>query len=87
MTGLERVTVLGPNLPSHLAQQGDYHVHHDGCEHLRRDAYRLLDQHTFAAASRRDVAELIYGDIAAENDADPSDYLDEFYFAPCVGLS
>lgn len=91
------VTVLGPNLPGKLQDQGDFHVHAAGCAHLNKSPLRQIkwERYEMNAASETDVIVWIYEDIIAERlreDVDTTfeqeivDLACTVHFAPCVKL-
>lgn len=85
------VTILGPNLPSHLSDKGELHVHAAGCGDIARRYPRRFDTdpHTwsFDADTVDDVVEEIYPpdnfNYDPNDPADRAQYDSDVWFAPC----
>lgn len=79
------VIVVGPNLPSRLAEFGSFLVHQSGCRVLdtyrreRLDLWPIMD-----AQSRAQIVNEIYHDQIVENDEDVRAYENEVHFAKCT---
>lgn len=85
------VRVVGPNLNDQT--RGTFHVHADGCADLKKygpgrrfggDEYGERET-PLDVDTALEVVEEIYADQLDENpDVTAADWLDDFYFAPCV---
>jgi len=86
---MTKLTVIGPNLRDQ--SKGTFHVHDANCAdiHRRYSASETSDSYTADLATEREVIELIYEDIIAENEGDEvfgtwEGYRSEFHILPCV---
>lgn len=88
-----KVAIIGPNL--YDQSKGSFHVHTASCRDGKNGRkYPLSYRHEEEVASRFDVADSVYGDIAAGDygyepgSAEHTDYvedtLSDFYFHGCV---
>lgn len=82
----QRVTIVGPNLPRSLADQGTFHVHAAGCADLNRGAIReaAMDAWTIEATSKTEVCDATYD--PSDFQCESGEYLYDFHFAPCVTI-
>jgi len=83
---VQRVTIVGPNLPGSLQAKGTFHVHAEGCADLNRGAIRdfALEGETIEARSMVEVSDYIYD--PDEFGCEPGENVDDFHFAPCVRI-
>ena len=85
-----QVTVIGPNLPSRLANRGSMHVHKAGCRDIAIEHYPMENADTMEAANVAEIVESIYpaSDFCydPENPAEYAPYRDDIYVAPCVTI-
>lgn len=82
---MAKLTIIGPNLPDQ--SKGGLHVHTADCKDLTRGQYRQVPVHekcTEEHNSLRSIVESFYTDIIDENNDTWGEYLNEFWFAPCV---
>lgn len=89
----QRLVIVGPNLPTNHPNNrhphATFHVHAEGCADLSRGwlARYARGESAFDFASLLDVESLIYDFAPAESEGyELGDYIDDFYFAPCVTL-
>lgn len=87
-TATQRLVIVGPNLPATLNRKGEFHVHAEGCAHLKRNPLRTYAQGepAYEFATCVEVAEHVYDNGIMTEDETGEDYLFDFHFAPCVTL-
>ncbi len=83
---MQRVTIIGPNLPRADEAKGTFHVHAEGCSDGIRLQHRAEPGWTIDASSRERCALSVYADHIDEGSMDLADALADLYFAPCVTL-
>lgn len=83
-----RVIIVGPNLIDQ--SKGQFHVHKEGCSHLRRAEYKYRQDLKYPIELSSVKAVVAYVYPADEFDYDPTDesnynnYVQDFWFAPCT---
>lgn len=88
-SAIQRVVIVGPNLPSSLQRLGQHHVHAEGCADLKRGAirpYAETEAYVAEARSMTEIGEDLYADFLAEGSMQPDEVLMDLHFAPCVTL-